>query len=140
MQTTVEDVQALEARHVLQTYRRQPVTFVRGEGVRLFDAEGRAYLDLLSGIGVTALGHVICRPAALLVAEYGPQHALPAGPSRRGSDDRGLRVSVVNRVRSGRKPPALPEGAAAHAVDSGRGLTRSGVAGPTGSPCNLSLT
>jgi len=57
MQTTVEDVQALEARHVLQTYRRQPVTFVRGEGVRLFDAEGRAYLDLLSGIGVTALGH-----------------------------------------------------------------------------------
>ena len=57
MQTTVEDIQALEARHVLQTYRRQPVTFVRGEGVRLFDIEGRAYLDLLSGIGVTALGH-----------------------------------------------------------------------------------
>jgi len=57
MQTTVEDIQALEARHVLQTYRRQPVTFVRGEGVRLFDSEGRVYLDLLSGIGVTALGH-----------------------------------------------------------------------------------
>ena len=57
MQTTVEDIQALEARHVLQTYRRQPVTFVRGEGVRLFDSDGRVYLDLLSGIGVTALGH-----------------------------------------------------------------------------------
>src|ERR1051325_6143695 len=48
---------ARESRHVLQTYRRQPVTFVRGEGVRLFDAEGRAYVDLLSGIGVSALGH-----------------------------------------------------------------------------------
>src|SRR5213593_3588428 len=51
------DVQAREARHVLQTYRRNPVTFVRGEGVRLYDVEGREYLDLLSGIGVAALGH-----------------------------------------------------------------------------------
>ena len=57
MQTIAEDIQSLELRHVLQTYRRQPVTFVRGEGVRLFDTEGREYLDLLSGIGVASLGH-----------------------------------------------------------------------------------
>jgi predicted acetylornithine/succinylornithine family transaminase len=57
MQTSLEDVQSLELRHVLQTYRRQSVTFVRGEGVRLYDTEGREYLDLLSGIGVAALGH-----------------------------------------------------------------------------------
>ena len=55
--TTAESVQTLESRHVLQTYRRQPVTFVRGDGVRLFDADGREYLDLLSGIGVASLGH-----------------------------------------------------------------------------------
>ena len=55
--TRTEEVQAREQRHVLQTYRRQPVVFVRGEGVRLYDAEGREYLDLLSGIGVAALGH-----------------------------------------------------------------------------------
>jgi len=54
---TVIDIQDLESRYVLQTYRRQPVTFIRGEGVRLFDVEGREYLDLLSGIGVAALGH-----------------------------------------------------------------------------------
>ena len=42
---------------MLQTYRRQPVVFVRGEGVRLYDVEGREYLDLLSGIGVASLGH-----------------------------------------------------------------------------------
>jgi acetylornithine/N-succinyldiaminopimelate aminotransferase len=42
---------------VLQTYRRQPITFVRGDGVRLFDADGHEYLDLLSGIGVASLGH-----------------------------------------------------------------------------------
>jgi acetylornithine aminotransferase/acetylornithine/N-succinyldiaminopimelate aminotransferase len=57
MQTTVDDVQGLEARHILQTYRRAPVTFVRGKGVHLYDAEGRDYLDLLSGIGVASLGH-----------------------------------------------------------------------------------
>jgi acetylornithine aminotransferase/acetylornithine/N-succinyldiaminopimelate aminotransferase len=53
----MDDVQAREARHVLQTYRRQPITFVRGDGVRLYDTEGREYLDLLSGIGVASLGH-----------------------------------------------------------------------------------
>jgi predicted acetylornithine/succinylornithine family transaminase len=57
MATVMDDVQALEARHVLQTYRRQPITLVRGQGVRLFDTEGREYIDLLSGIGVASLGH-----------------------------------------------------------------------------------
>lgn len=57
MTLVADDVQSREMRHVLQTYRRQPVTFVRGEGVRLFDADGREYLDLLSGIGVSALGY-----------------------------------------------------------------------------------
>src|SRR5262249_2130487 len=57
MKAMVEDLQALESRHVLQTYPRPPVTFVRGQGVRLFDAEGKEYLDLLSGIGVASLGH-----------------------------------------------------------------------------------
>src|SRR5881409_3077296 len=57
MTTVIDDVIGRESRHVLQTYRRQPVTFVRGEGVHLYDADGREYLDLLSGIGVAALGH-----------------------------------------------------------------------------------
>ena len=52
-----DEVQAREARHVLQTYRRQPLTLVRGQGVHLFDTEGRDYIDLLSGIGVASLGH-----------------------------------------------------------------------------------
>jgi acetylornithine/N-succinyldiaminopimelate aminotransferase len=53
----VDEVVGRETRHILQTYRRQAVTFVRGQGVHLWDAEGREYLDLLSGIGVAALGH-----------------------------------------------------------------------------------
>ena len=54
---TFDDIQTRESRHVLQTYRRQPVAFVRGAGARLYDVEGREYLDLVSGIGVASLGH-----------------------------------------------------------------------------------
>jgi predicted acetylornithine/succinylornithine family transaminase len=42
---------------ILGTYKRAPVTFVRGDGVELFDADGRAYLDFTSGIAVNALGY-----------------------------------------------------------------------------------
>lgn len=47
----------LADRWVMNTYRRQPVTFVKGEGMYLFDDEGRKYLDFVAGIAVTALGH-----------------------------------------------------------------------------------
>jgi acetylornithine aminotransferase/acetylornithine/N-succinyldiaminopimelate aminotransferase len=53
----LSNVTALEAQHVLQTYKRQPVVFVRGEGTRLFDEAGKRYLDFISGIGVCVLGH-----------------------------------------------------------------------------------
>jgi acetylornithine/N-succinyldiaminopimelate aminotransferase len=42
---------------ILGTYKRAPVEFVRGGGVQLFDAEGNAYLDFVSGIAVNALGY-----------------------------------------------------------------------------------
>ena len=57
MRVTLDDIRTRESRHVLQTYRRQPVAFVRGSGARLYDTDGREYLDFVSGIGVTALGH-----------------------------------------------------------------------------------
>jgi acetylornithine/N-succinyldiaminopimelate aminotransferase len=57
MTLTFDDIQERESRHVLQTYKRQPVAFVRGVGSRLYDIDGREYLDFISGIGVTSLGH-----------------------------------------------------------------------------------
>jgi acetylornithine/N-succinyldiaminopimelate aminotransferase len=51
---------------VLPVYTRQDLTFVRGEGTTLYDAEGRAYLDFLAGIAVVGLGH--CHPAPLAAA------------------------------------------------------------------------
>lgn len=42
---------------IMDTYPPQPVTFVRGEGSRLWDESGKAYLDFLCGLAVTSLGH-----------------------------------------------------------------------------------
>ena len=41
----------------MQTYGRQPVAFVRGEGTRLWDSEGKEYLDFLAGLARSSLGH-----------------------------------------------------------------------------------
>ena len=57
---TRAELQQLEREHVVRSYTRQPVEFVRGEGTRLWDDEGNEYLDFLCGIGVTNLGH--CHP------------------------------------------------------------------------------
>ena len=43
--------------HLMGVYSRAPLAFERGEGVRLYTAEGEAYLDCLAGIAVNALGH-----------------------------------------------------------------------------------
>jgi acetylornithine/N-succinyldiaminopimelate aminotransferase len=53
----LDAIQAAEAKLLLTTYERNPILFVRGEGVHLVDENGDHYLDLLSGIGVNALGY-----------------------------------------------------------------------------------
>jgi acetylornithine/N-succinyldiaminopimelate aminotransferase len=47
----------LEHRYVMGTFKRLPVTFVRGAGARAWDADGKEYIDLVAGIAVNALGH-----------------------------------------------------------------------------------
>src|SRR6202000_702921 len=54
---TLDEIKAAEAKLLLPTYERNPILFVDGEGVHLIDAQGERYLDLLSGIGVNALGY-----------------------------------------------------------------------------------
>jgi acetylornithine/N-succinyldiaminopimelate aminotransferase len=51
---------ARERQHLMRTYARTPVVLVRGQGCRVWDAEGRSYLDFLAGIGVNNVGH--CHP------------------------------------------------------------------------------
>jgi predicted acetylornithine/succinylornithine family transaminase len=53
----LEALQQIERDSVMQTYARNPVEFVRGEGARLWDDEGNEYLDFLAGISVAQIGH-----------------------------------------------------------------------------------
>jgi acetylornithine/N-succinyldiaminopimelate aminotransferase len=53
--------------HLLQNYKQQPIVLVRGKGVRVWDADGREYLDLLGGIATCALGH--CHPEVVAAAK-----------------------------------------------------------------------
>lgn len=59
----LDEVRALEDRYLMRTYRRAPVDFVRGEGALLWDADGKRYLDFLTGISVCSVGH--CHPAVV---------------------------------------------------------------------------
>lgn len=55
--TKLEQIRAAESRLLLSTYDRNPILFVSGEGAHIVDENGTKYLDLLSGIGVNALGY-----------------------------------------------------------------------------------
>jgi len=55
--TKLDQIRAAESRLLLQTYDRNPLLFVAGQGVHITDENGTKYLDLLSGIGVNALGY-----------------------------------------------------------------------------------
>ncbi len=54
------EIMALEERHQLATYRKNPIAITRGEGIHVFDAEGRQYLDFYGGHAVALTGH--CHP------------------------------------------------------------------------------
>jgi acetylornithine/N-succinyldiaminopimelate aminotransferase len=53
----LEQAMALDAEFHMRTYARKPVMFVRGDGMRLYDDDGREYLDFVAGIGAVNLGH-----------------------------------------------------------------------------------
>jgi acetylornithine/N-succinyldiaminopimelate aminotransferase len=55
--TMAQDPIALDAKHILQVYKRAPVVFESGKGCALFTREGERFLDLISGVGVASLGH-----------------------------------------------------------------------------------
>jgi acetylornithine aminotransferase len=60
-----------EARFMCRTYSRYPVSVARGKGSRLWDVDGKEYVDLLAGIAVTALGHGNEEIAGVIAARAG---------------------------------------------------------------------
>ena len=54
---TQNEIMALADEHIMNTYRRVPIALVKGKGVRVYDANGKEYLDFVAGIAVCNLGH-----------------------------------------------------------------------------------
>jgi len=52
-----EELERYSSQYLMQTYARVPISIVRGQGCKVYDAEGREYLDFVGGIAVNALGH-----------------------------------------------------------------------------------
>jgi predicted acetylornithine/succinylornithine family transaminase len=74
---SLDALQALERDHLVGAYARQPVEFVRGEGARLWDADGHEYLDFQTGLAVNSLGH--CHPAVVEAVREQAQRLIHVG-------------------------------------------------------------
>jgi len=57
---SIDDIIKRESRAIFQTYTRQPVLIARGSGARVWDQDGREYIDFVAGIAVNNVGH--CHP------------------------------------------------------------------------------
>jgi acetylornithine/N-succinyldiaminopimelate aminotransferase len=66
---TLNWAQQEEARYLMSTYRRQPVVLTHGSGTRVWDSDGKEYLDLVAGIAVNVLGHCAAPVGAALEAQ-----------------------------------------------------------------------
>ncbi len=67
-ETNKRDWAALEHKYYQSAFKRQPLTLVRGEGTRVWDSDGKVYLDFVAGIAVNVLGH--CHPAIIEAVQH----------------------------------------------------------------------
>ncbi len=86
---SVAELQALDERWVMPTYARAPVAFVRGEGARLYDSDGKRYLDFFAGLSVHNAGH--CHPR--IVEAIREQAGQVMGSSNLYLSEPGLRLA-----------------------------------------------
>ncbi len=87
--------------HLMNTYGRLPVAFARGDGVWIWDTDGRKYLDALSGIAVTGLGHAHPRVVSAITEQAGRLiHAsnLYRIPEQERLADKLAQISGMDRV------------------------------------------
>ncbi|MFQ6102076.1 MAG: aspartate aminotransferase family protein [Anaerolineae bacterium] len=97
---TTDEIITLESHYDSDLYLKQPLAIVRGEGARLWDADGRAYIDCMSGHGVANVGHA--NPVVLQA--IGEQaHRLGVCPGGFYNDRRALLLAELVRIA----PPGL---------------------------------
>jgi len=82
--TRSQEIVALFDQYVMPTYGRYPLAFVRGQGSRVWDADGKEYLDFGGGIAVNVLGHaalteILAKASAQLVHVSNLYYTEPQG-------------------------------------------------------------
>jgi acetylornithine/LysW-gamma-L-lysine aminotransferase len=99
-QMTTEQIVDLESRHGSGIYNKQPLVLVRGEGARLWDADGREYIDCIGGHGVANVGHA--NPAVIRAVTEQVQRLLIC-PNGFYNDQRARLLAELTRIA----PPGL---------------------------------
>ena len=84
--------------HVLNNYGRAPLTLVRGQGARVWDDEGKSFLDFTSGIAVSALGH--CHPRWVKAVQHQAGELIHASNLFRNP----LQGELARRLVAGQRP------------------------------------
>src|SRR5262245_36039735 len=81
---TAQQVIASDHAHIVQAYKRGPVVITHGQGMKVWDPDGREYLDFMAGIAVNALGHsdpgiakVLAEQAATLIHTSNLYYTIP---------------------------------------------------------------
>ncbi len=68
------DILADSQKYIMHTYGRQPLVLVKGRGTRVYDSDGREYLDFVSGVAVNNLGH--CHPRVVVALQKQAQRLM----------------------------------------------------------------
>ncbi len=71
-----EELDRYSSQYLMHTYARAPISIVRGQGCKVYDAEGREYLDFVAGVAVNALGHG--HPDLVMAIEQQARHLIHA--------------------------------------------------------------
>ncbi len=111
---TRDEIIALEDRYGSGLYSKQPLVLVRGEGARLWDADGREYIDCIGGHGVVNVGHA--NPAVIQAITEQAQRLLSC-PSGFYNDQRAELLAELVRIA----PPGLETGLSLQLGDRGCG-------------------
>src|SRR5512140_1712724 len=68
------DILADSQKYIMNTYGRQPLVLVKGRGAKVYDSDGREYLDFVSGVAVNNLGH--CHPRVVVALQKQAQRLM----------------------------------------------------------------
>ena len=124
--SVTQEVMDLEKEYLLQNYGRYSIVLEHGEGVWLYDLEGKRYLDLISGIGVNSLGHahprimkVIAEQAHLIIHTSNLYYHQYQGPLAK----RIAQASGLQRVFFGNTGTEVVEGALKMAKAHGKRIS-----------------